>query len=90
MEAYFLTYRDAPFVRVRDGSRLLPAVGHVVGTNFCDLAPMVDQAGGSLVVVGAIDNLIKGAAGQAIQVFNLAFGLPETMGLITGPAETTP
>ena len=59
----------------------MPAVRGVAGTNFCDLAPLVDPAGGSVVVLGAIDNLLKGAAGQAVQVFNLSHGLPETTGL---------
>ena len=66
----------------------LPAVRHVAGTNFCDLAPVVDEAGGSIVVVGVIDNLLKGAAGQATQLFNLAFGLPETQGLLPAATES--
>ena len=55
-----------------------------MGTNFCDIAPVVDEAGGSLVVVSVIDNLIKGAAGQAVQVMNLVLGRPETEGLMAG------
>ena len=64
----------------------MPAVRHVAGTNFCDLAPVVDEAGGTIVIVGVIDNLLKGAAGQAVQVLNLVFGLPETQGLLSDPA----
>ncbi len=90
LEAYRTAYQAAPFVRVRDGAKLLPAVGHVAGTNFCDLAPVVDEAGGTVVVVGVIDNLVKGAAGQAVQVFNRSFGLPETVGLLAGRGEPTP
>jgi N-acetyl-gamma-glutamyl-phosphate reductase len=75
-------YADAPFVRVLDPADRLPAVRAVAGTNLCDLAPVVD--GDSLVIVGAIDNLVKGAAGQAVQVFNRAFGMPETLGLVRG------
>ena len=86
LAAYRSAYSDSPFVRVRDPQRLLPAVRHVVGTNFCDLAPIVDSNGGSIVVLGVIDNLVKGAAGQALQVFNLAAGLPETTGLEAGTA----
>ena len=74
---------------MRDPAESLPAVRHVAGTNFCDLAPVVDEAGGSTVVVGVIDNLLKGAAGQALQLFNLAFGLPETRGLLPDAAEAT-
>jgi N-acetyl-gamma-glutamyl-phosphate reductase len=86
LAAYHRTYDAAPFVRVRDPAASLPAVRHVAGTNFCDLAPVVDEAGGSTVVVGVIDNLLKGAAGQATQLFNLAFGLPETQGLLPAGA----
>ncbi len=82
LSAYRRTYDGAPFLRVRDPAESLPAVRHVAGTNFCDLAPVVDEAGGTTVVVGVIDNLLKGAAGQAVQLFNLAFGLPETRGLL--------
>lgn len=87
LAAYRRAYEDAPFVRVRDPAETLPAVRHVAGTNFCDLAPVADEAGGSTVVVATIDNLLKGAAGQAVQLLNLAFGLPETLGLLPTPAE---
>ncbi|MFQ5349591.1 MAG: N-acetyl-gamma-glutamyl-phosphate reductase [Thermoanaerobaculia bacterium] len=86
LAAYNRAYETAPFVRVRDPAVTLPAVRHVAGTNFCDLAPVQDEAGGSVVVVGVIDNLLKGAAGQAVQLLNLAFGLPETQGLLAGEA----
>ena len=89
LDAYRGAYDAAPFVRVRDPAESLPAVRHVAGTNFCDLAPVVDEAGGSIVVVGVIDNLLKGAAGQAVQLFNLAFGLPETQGLLPDAVERT-
>ena len=89
LQAYRRAYAAAPFVRVRDPAQSMPAVRHVASTNFCDLAPVVDEAGGSIVVVGVIDNLLKGAAGQAVQLFNLAFGLPETQGLLPGAAEGT-
>ena len=86
LAAYRRAYEVAPFVRVRDARQTVPAVRHVAGTNFCDLAPVVDEAGGTIVVVGVIDNLLKGAAGQAVQVLNLVFGLPETLGLLPGTA----
>lgn len=84
LEAYREAYAHCPFVRVLDPRNGLPSVRQVAGTNFCDLAPVVDEAGGTVVVLGAIDNLLKGAAGQAVQVANLAAGLPETLGLLTG------
>jgi len=70
-------YKDSPFVRVVDGS---PDINWVKNTNFCDIS--VHQNGRSAVIFSAIDNLVKGAAGQAVQNMNLMFGLPETTGLI--------
>ena len=58
----------------------LPEIKHVAHTNFCDIGWRVD-AGRQLVMVACIDNLVKGAAGQAIQNFNVAFGFDETAGL---------
>ena len=51
-------------------------------TNFCDIGVRLDAATGRGVVVSAIDNLVKGAAGQAVQNMNLALGFPETEGLL--------
>ncbi len=70
--------------------RLLPEgkcadVKNVRCSNFCDLSLFVDPRANSLIAVSAIDNMVKGAAGQAIQNMNLAFGLPETQGLILVP-----
>jgi N-acetyl-gamma-glutamyl-phosphate reductase len=90
VEAYRAAYAGAPFVRVGDGAGTMPAVGQVVGTNFCDLAPVVDETGGSIVVIGVIDNLVKGAAGQAVQILNRCFGLPETLGLPAEGREVAP
>jgi N-acetyl-gamma-glutamyl-phosphate reductase len=87
LDHYRRCYETAPFVRVLDPGERLPAVRNVVGTNYCELAPVVDTGGGSLVVVGVIDNLLKGAAGQAVQVFNRCVGLPETLGLVHGKVE---
>lgn len=89
LDAYREAYAGAPFVRVVDPGRP-PAVRDVVGTNFCDLAPIVDEAGGTLVVVGVIDNLLKGAAGQAVQVLNRRAGLDETLGLLPAGAAGAP
>jgi len=70
---------QAPFVRVRAG--VLPQLRDVVETNYCDIGFVYDAAGESLIVASALDNLTKGAAGQAIQNFNLMHGFPETTGL---------
>ncbi|MDA8413961.1 MAG: N-acetyl-gamma-glutamyl-phosphate reductase [Desulfobacteraceae bacterium] len=73
-------YRGEPFVRVLpQGS--LPSTAFVRGSNFCDIAPLVDQRTGRVIIVSAIDNLVKGASGQAVQNMNLVCGFPETMGL---------
>lgn len=71
-------YKDEPFIRIRKG---LPELSHVRGTNFCDIAIKVDEKRGKVIIIAAIDNLIKGAAGQAVQSMNIVFGLPEETGL---------
>src|ERR1700750_718527 len=70
-------YRDSFFVRMVDGS---PDINWVKNTNFCDIA--VHANGTQIVVFSAIDNLVKGAAGQAVQNMNLMFGLDEKTGLV--------
>jgi N-acetyl-gamma-glutamyl-phosphate reductase len=70
-------YAGKPFVRVR--TDVLPATKYVSGTNFCDIAARV--AKGRVLLFSAIDNVVKGASGQAIQNMNLMFGLDETTGL---------
>ena len=72
-------YGDSPFVRLTGAE--LPEIKHVAHTNFCDIGWRVERPGGQLVMVAVIDNLVKGAAGQAIQNFNVAFGFDETLGL---------
>jgi N-acetyl-gamma-glutamyl-phosphate reductase len=73
-------YAGEPFVRVLpQGS--LPSTAFVRGSNFCDIAPVVDLRSGRIIIVSAIDNLMKGASGQAVQNMNIVCGLPETMGL---------
>jgi len=77
-------YSDSPFVRIRpDGHP--PDSAHVRGTNFCDIGLKLDKAAGRLVLLSAIDNLVKGAAGQAVQNMNLMCGLDETAGLLPVP-----
>jgi N-acetyl-gamma-glutamyl-phosphate reductase len=69
-------YGSSPFVRLTRGD--LPEIKHVAHTNFCDIGWRVDAPGGQLVMAVCIDNLVKGAAGQAIQNFNVMFGFDET------------
>ena len=78
-------YSDEPFIRVSDD---LPETKYVKGTNMVDISFRIDGRTGNIIAIGAIDNLVKGAAGQAVQNMNIAFGLDETEGLMTaaGPA----
>lgn len=71
-------YGDAPFVHVSDAA---PSTKHVAGTNYCIVHPSIDPLTGTVVVASALDNLGKGAAGAAVQCFNVMLGLPETAGL---------
>ena len=72
-------YAQSPFVRLTGAD--LPEIKHVAHTNYCDVGWRVDRPGGQLVMVSCIDNLVMGAAGQAIQNFNVAFGFDETTAL---------
>ena len=78
--AYEKAYQHEPFVHLLAEGRL-PRTGSVVGSNAAHLAVAVDEAAGVLVAVCAIDNLVKGTAGAAVQAMNLALGWPETEGL---------
>jgi N-acetyl-gamma-glutamyl-phosphate reductase len=79
-EAYRKWYIDEPFVRLLpDGC--FPAMSHVRGTNCCDIGCHFDQETGRIILVSAIDNLLKGAAGQAVQNMNILFGLADETGL---------
>jgi N-acetyl-gamma-glutamyl-phosphate reductase len=77
---YAAFYHDEPFVRVLPAG-LLPATGRVCGSNYCDIAVGIDQNGETLIVTSAIDNMVKGAAGQAIQNMNIIFGFDERAAL---------
>jgi N-acetyl-gamma-glutamyl-phosphate reductase len=78
---YGKKYVGEPFIRVYDPGHV-PDLHAVQRTNFCDIGVKLDPATGRAVVVSAIDNLVKGAAGQALQNMNLALGYPETEGLL--------
>lgn len=72
-------YDQESFVRV---TSTLPDVKNVIHTNFCDISLRVDQRTGRIILLSALDNLVKGAAGQAVQNFNLMAGFAETDGLL--------
>lgn len=73
-------YGDENFIRIRRG---MCETRFVVGTNFCDISVRVDQRTHRAIITSCIDNMVKGAAGQAVQNMNAAFGLEETAGLKT-------
>ena len=77
-EIYREFYRDAHFVRMADS---IPKLASVRGSNFCDIAYEPEKGSDRLVVISAIDNLVKGASGQAIQNMNLMAGMDEKAGL---------
>ena len=77
-ELYAVAYADEPFVTVVSSA---PATKHVLGSNDARVFVHLDERTGRILAIGVIDNLVKGAAGQAVQAFNLVHGLPETTGL---------
>jgi N-acetyl-gamma-glutamyl-phosphate reductase len=84
-ERYAAFYKDEPFIRVLPAGTTA-ATGRVRRSNFCDISVHLDTSGTTLIVVTAIDNMIKGAAGQAVQNMNILSGYPETAGLEAIPA----
>jgi len=76
---YESEYNQDPFVRIIDK---MPETRWTKGTNYCDIHIVLDERTNTLIIHSAIDNLVKGAAGQAIQNANIRFGLDETTGLI--------
>jgi N-acetyl-gamma-glutamyl-phosphate reductase len=78
-DIYQRAYADEPFVRLVGAA--LPEIKHVAHTNFCDIGWRVDPSG-RVVIVSVIDNLLKGASGQAVQNMNVMLGVPETAGLL--------
>lgn len=78
-------YRDEPFVRVLPAG-LAAATNRVRQSNYCDVSVHLDQSGSTLIIVSAIDNMVKGAAGQAVQNMNVIFGFDEKAGLGNIPA----
>ena len=79
-DCYRAAYAQRPFVRLCAEDRL-PETAKVRGTNYCDIGFKLDETNNRLILVSAIDNLVKGAAGQAVQNMNIMLGLVETAGL---------
>jgi N-acetyl-gamma-glutamyl-phosphate reductase len=78
---YEKRYAGEPFIRLYNPGHM-PDLRGVARTNFCDIGVVLDAKTGRAMVVSAIDNLVKGAAGQAVQNMNLMLGRPETEGLL--------
>jgi N-acetyl-gamma-glutamyl-phosphate reductase len=81
-DAYRSTYAEEPFIRITSS---FPATKATLGSNWCLVYPVVDESTGRLVVFGVIDNLVKGAAGSAVQNLNAMQGFPESTGLESLP-----
>jgi len=74
-------YKDSPFVKVLDKDKL-PQIKDVVCTNYCHIGLRVDEERGLVIVVGVIDNLLKGASGQAVENMNIMYGFKQDEGLV--------
>ena len=83
-DAYNSCYQDEYFIRLL-GEGVFPETRWVEGSNFVDIGWTMDPRTGRIIAIGAIDNLVKGAAGQAVQNMNLLFGLKEQAGLMAPP-----
>ncbi len=83
-KAYRTEYQNEPFIRIvkqRQGIYRYPEPKILQGTNYCDIGFELDKTTNRIVVIAAIDNLVKGTAGQAVQAMNIMYGFPETMSL---------
>jgi N-acetyl-gamma-glutamyl-phosphate reductase len=80
-ECFQKAYANEPFIRILEGSTL-PDTKNVTGTNNIEIAWRLDGRTGRLIVMSALDNIVKGASGQAVQSMNILCGFPETAGLI--------
>ena len=77
-------YEEEPFVHVTPKG-VLPQTQNVRGSNYVQIGVVADRIPGRAIVISVLDNLVKGSAGQAIQNFNLMFGIDETTGLMQQP-----
>ncbi|MDF2667942.1 MAG: N-acetyl-gamma-glutamyl-phosphate reductase [Paenibacillus sp.] len=84
LELFRQYYEGRKFVRIRDKGKW-PATKEVLGSNYCDIGVSIDERTNRITVVSVIDNLVKGAAGQAVQNLNLMMGWDETTGLLFSP-----
>jgi N-acetyl-gamma-glutamyl-phosphate reductase len=84
LDAFEDYYREEPFIRIYPKGKL-PNTKDVRGSNFCDIGVAVSEPDGRAVVITAIDNLVKGASGEAVQNMNIMLGYPETTGLLPTP-----
>jgi len=84
-ELYAAFYKNEPFIRILPPG-VIAATGRVRQSNFCDISIHLDQQGRTLIIISAIDNMVKGAAGQAIQNMNILMGFDETYGLNAIPS----
>lgn len=84
LKVYNDFYKSEPYVRVLSEG-IFPSTAYVRGSNFCDIGLAVESRTGRVIVISAIDNLVKGASGQAVQNMNIMCGFPETMGLESLP-----
>jgi N-acetyl-gamma-glutamyl-phosphate reductase len=80
LNAFQEHYQKEPFIRIYPKGKL-PNTKDVRGSNYCDIGVKVNEADGRTVIITAIDNLVKGASGEAVQNMNIMLGFPETMGL---------
>jgi len=80
LKVYQKFYQEAPFVRIFEPPNL-PEIKVVAGTNYCDIGFTIDERVGKIKIISVIDNLLKGAAGQAVQNMNIMSGFPETEGI---------
>lgn len=79
VELYKKFYKKEPFVRIK-ASGEFPRIKDVAGTNFCDIG--IQDAGDSVIIIASIDNLLKGASGQAVQNMNIMYNFPEDTALL--------
>lgn len=84
IDLYKSTYENHPFVRIQEEGQF-PSTKQVMGSNFCDISVAINERTGRATIVSVIDNLVKGAAGQAIQNANIMSGFEETTGLLQVP-----
>jgi N-acetyl-gamma-glutamyl-phosphate reductase len=80
IEKYREFYSDRHFIKILD-ENVMPGIKDVLNTNYCEISMKVDERTNMLIIVSVIDNLVKGASGQAVQNMNIMFGLPEIAGL---------